>query len=821
MRNPDGFPIPGVITVTSSRTGTVAEGLSGRRGWVACGLVLAAVLAATVPTVGDFGVTWDEPAYRYSQMRAAQWWEDLAKVRGQAELRALVEPDALLFYWTYGRYGINFHPPLAGQLNLLTYKIFGSWMRDTPARRMASVLEYALTITMLFGFLSRRYGVAVGLIAAGALLTMPRVYGDGHLAVTDAPGLFLWAATALAFWKGLHEPNAGRWRVLVGVLIGLGFIEKMAAVFVLGPLLLWLGVARLPRTFRRSGWSDWVDGIVTSAALLAPLAIAFDEILRLSHALPRPKYTDLFVNHPVSHLPGIILAVPLAVWMGRRVLARVLPKGPVWGVERPGLEIWEAIIAFPPLIGWLGNPAWWRETLPRLAHYYMLNTERRGALPDIQIAYLGATFEFSLPWHNGWVLIAVTVPATILLAALVGIVAALARTRRDALPWYFLVNLVALPMVRMLPTPAHDGVRLMLPTFFFLAAFAGWGGVAAADTLGTIFHARRIWTPRVVMAALILGPSTYGLVRVHPFELSYFNELIGGPRGAWKRGGFELSYWYDAFNGSTLAQVNRRLPAGAQVDFLNDSTRTNTFQELQSLGDLRPDIRLGWYDPHNFPYVWLLTQDSKAKPFTRILFEMKPFLAITPRQLDGLRVATVADPAAVSRAYALGLLLNAADKPAGEIAPQAPRWVEKYAPFLGRFWGVGLTKLPRPPVNEAMFDWARRDPDGLLAAAQVLVKNRGVGDNAEALRLYREFSRVEQYPYFYAQNLLRIRPEAIVESIRILITRTDDVHAVLTRDLYTDPNDIGGYLDRDLPADDSPRQPERQPGDRRASEERR
>ena len=34
---------------------------------------------------------------------------------------------------------------------------------------------------------------------------------------------------------------------------------------------------------------------------------------------------------------------------------------------------------------------------------------------------------------------------------------------------------------------------------------------------------------------------------VHPYELSYYNELIGGPRGAWARG-FELTYWYDAFN---------------------------------------------------------------------------------------------------------------------------------------------------------------------------------------------------------------------------------------------------------------------------------
>ena len=107
----------------------------------------------------------------------------------------------------------------------------------------------------------------------------------------------------------------------------------------------------------------------------------------------------------------------------------------------------------------------------------MLNRARRGSLPDIRIIYLGQTYEYSLPWHNAWVLIAITVPATILAAALVGLVVALPSLGRDRLPLFFLVHLVTLPALRMLPTPAHDGVRLFLPTFFFLAAFAGWGAV--------------------------------------------------------------------------------------------------------------------------------------------------------------------------------------------------------------------------------------------------------------------------------------------------------------------------------------------------------
>ena len=775
-------------------TDAPTDRLTGRRWWLASALVLLVALAATIPTTGDFGLTWDEPAYRFSQLRSAQWWERLGQARSGADVSALVEPDALLFYWTYGRHGINFHPPLAGQLNLLTYSTLGRWMRDIPARRLASVLEYALTITLAFGFLARRYGAWVGVVAAGALLTMPRVYGDGHLAATDTPGLLLGAATALAFWKGLNEPNGRGWRVAVGVLIGLAFVEKMAAVLVLGPLLLWLVLARLPGTFRRGGGADWIDGLATSSALLAPLALAFAEVLRLTRVLHRPLYTDLFVDRPASHLSGWVLAVPMAVWIVRRLVARVAPKSPVWGAERPGLEIWTAVLAFAPVVGWLGNPAWWRQTLPRLAHYYMLNTDRRGSLPDIWIFYLGKTYEYRLPWHNGWLLIAVTVPATLLTAALIGLLTTLGNRRSDRLPLYFLLHLVFLPVMRMLPTPAHDGVRLFLPTFFFLAAFAGWGAVSSADFLRRLGRCRRAWVLRAVLAALILGPSTYQLVKVHPFELSYYNEWVGGPRGAWGRGWFELSYWYDAFNPRTLAEINQKLPRGAEVDFLNQQSNPMTFQELQTLGELRPDLEvMGWGDPDHFPYVWLLTQDSKATTFTRLLFAMTPWYASQPPQLDGLRVATVADPTAVSRAYALFLLLHAPDPPPRAV-PLAPVWVRRHAPFLAIFWGDGLKTLPRSSLNRAVFDWARQDPDGLLASARLLAARRSPGDDPGARRLFHELSRVESYP-FSARELLRARPQALVEAVQILIDRPDALRTVITRFPYTDPAAVGGPLD--------------------------
>jgi hypothetical protein len=574
---------------------------------------------------------------------------------------------------------------------------------------------------------------------------------------------------------------------------------------VLLPVLLWLDGAALPWAVMRPGARfAWIDGLVTIGAMLVPLALAFMEIQILQRQQLPPQLLqtmdDLFAQRPTSAWPGAILAIPLAVWCLRRLLGRVFPRNSVWGVERPALETFTAILAFAPVVGWLGNPAWWRETFPRLTHYYTLNFNREIALPRIQILYFGQIYEFSLPWHNGWVLMAITVPVAILGAGVIGLIWGIARIRRDRLPLYFLIHFVTFPVIRMFPTPAHDGVRLFLPTFFFLAAFAGWGTVAVADWL-----ARAVRLPdrltRPALAAVVLGSAAVALIRIHPYELSYYNELIGGPRGAWERG-FELTYWYDAFNDPVIDELNRRLPPHAQVDYLNDLTKTSVgvFQDLQSLGRLRGDIVLGGIDRDAFPYVWLLTQDSKAIALTRLFFAMRPWYASEPRQLDGARVLTVVDPVAVSRAWALRMMLDAADRSPPD--PQAaPEWVRDYAPWLGRLWGDGLKKPGRLTLNDAVLAWSRSDPEGLLAAARAIAAQRPREGDPRAQRLWDLMTSETQTNgprHWYVEQLLARRPEALVEAVQILNAHRDEVEAIMTRYGYTDPQSLGGYLDRDL-----------------------
>ncbi|MBX6316224.1 MAG: 4-amino-4-deoxy-L-arabinose transferase, partial [Isosphaeraceae bacterium] len=332
------------------------------------------------------------------------------------------------------------------------------------------------------------------------------------------------------------------------------------------------------------------------------------------------------------------------------------------------------------------------------------------------------------------------------------------------------------------------------------------GLVWLAEGLARLLRVRAVWV-RGFLMLLVLGSAAWHLARIHPFELSYYNELIGGPRGAWKAG-FELSYWYDAFDQETLTEINRRLPSGATVDFLNrKSDPIMVFQDLQALGRLRGDLELADRDlrdlalalstpshPEGFPFVWLLTHDSKATAFTRLLFALKPWYARRPRQLDGLRVVTVADPDAVATAWALWLLTDAPDTSPPEPSA-APAWVRRSVPPLARLWGEGVTKVPRLAVNEPLLDWARSDPAGLRAAAQAIASGRGRegGDNPDVGRLRDHLNRY--FDGLAAEALLRTRPRALIEAVEILTRRTDAVRRILLRYPYTDPADLGGYLD--------------------------
>jgi hypothetical protein len=831
--------------------------------WLGTAATFIAALVPLVATLGDPGITWDEPVYRESQRLQAEWFALLAGARSWDDLGGVLSREATHDLWMSARYGLNFHPPLAGMLANFTHLAFGGWMHELNARRLASALELAAAAAMLFGFLGRRYGLWVGAVAAASLLLMPRVFGHGHIAGTDMPMLLFWAAASLAFWKGQSSRS---WRAGFAVLIALAFLVKLSSVFVLVPLGVWHVVFGGRANERRGDIGPRGDASVSPAApllsqfvvvllLAAPLLFAGWESYRLAEAMRLevqgrllPYAADEYFQHlnllesgVSSRVPGSILLIPavtlVAIWLGSRAARRV-PSARTWlGPVGPGFETLLLMLAVGPVVVLGLNPGWWRDTLLRIGHYFALFVDRRAALPDIEIFYLGQKYVYSLPWHNGWVLTAVTIPIGILLLSIVGCLWAVWRMRRDALPMLFLFNAAALPIARMLPTPAHDGVRLMLPTFFFLAGLAGMGFGVLAGGRVSAWAGRRVgewasgrvrWVsglrfqvsgsgsrvsrsdprpltpdprpltpdprplvpvpmPRPVSAAVAcvllavcLGPAVYDVLRIHPYHLSYYNSLVGGLPGAMRRG-FEVTYWYDAVTPRAVADINRWLPRDARIEI---HVHTDVFGEWRARGHppLRADIK--FHTAASGPrFVFLLTHSSKSNPTTRLLFAQRP--AFPAVEHAGVRLFSIYDSAALARAQALDLLTAAVSEQPREADP----------------------RMEPPRLSEKVLAMAQQKPAAVLAGAELLAHitklRQPSTDDADVAAFLAEViprdSQAAQGKLIFLQRVANSDPNALQQAARILVDRPQDVRRIILAEGYLPVEDAAGYLDKDIP----------------------
>ena len=537
------------------------------RRWVPPLAIFTVVMVAMVATINGPGLTWDEPAYRYSELYMQEWFEALFEAVTAAQRSALFSPAGLHYYWRYNRYGPNFHPPLAGMFANLNWLVFHHVMGDYAARRMASAILFALTVSSLFVFVRARYGLLGAWGAAASLALTPRVFGHAHLAGTDVPTMAVWWFTFLAFVRALDSRT---WRVGFGVLLGLCFLTKFTAVLVLVPCVVWAAI--YPR--RRTLW---------------------------------------------TLLTGVVVA---------------------------------------PLVAVALNPTWWHHTLTNLRAYIDLVLVRKDYLPDIEIFYWGRQYVFSLPPMNAYVLMGITIPVGILVAGAIGMVLCVCRPRRDPMGLLVMGQLLLMPVVRMWPgSPGHDGVRLFLVTFVFYALCAGRGlaATAALFTRPTPLAGAlaRVLVVTVLVLFLVLPPLV-STVQYHPYYLSYYNEAIGGVRGAFYAG-FEPTYWYDACDQTFLDWMNANLPRGAYV---TDLTVCDALGESQSLGRLRGDLRIDVAPPRGtLPYDVLLTHTSKVNDFRRLLFAMAPVPG-SERRLRSIPLVGMRTPRAHATSWTLLLLVR-------------------------------------------------------------------------------------------------------------------------------------------------------------------
>ena len=189
-------------------------------------------------TTHDIGLTWDEPAYIVAAETYPSWYGEVITRPSYA-----FSTEAISKYWSRN----HEHPPLSKVWSGFIWLIARPFFDDLTAHRLGNILIAGGLFSLLFLMVTHHYGRTAGLVAASALLTMPRFFFHAHLAAIDVPVTTMIFVVIYTFWLSHSEPGL-KWTLLLGFVWGLALTTKINALFI-PPivLLVWTLIFRRQR----------------------------------------------------------------------------------------------------------------------------------------------------------------------------------------------------------------------------------------------------------------------------------------------------------------------------------------------------------------------------------------------------------------------------------------------------------------------------------------------------------------------------------------------------------------------------------------------
>lgn len=349
---------------------------------------------------------------------------------------------------------------------------------------------------------SRLHGSpAAGLLALALWCFCPNVLGHGSLMTPDVGGAAFGVAACYLFWRWLGRPG---FRIALAAGITLGLAELCKTTLVLLYLILpvlWIFYHRLEIL---GGAARARLNLVAQFAIIIIISIY---IINLGY-----NFDGSFER------------------LGSYKFTSHAFRGP-YGLNR--FEgTWASSVPVP---------------LPR---YYVLGMDQQKYdLERLDGSYLNGVFRRGGWWYYYLYGLAVKVPLGTWLLIL-GAVAAQGLRRAGAVPWKDEVVLLLPPLAVLAFVSSQTGfnhhLRYVMPAFPFAFIFAG-------GVIGPALRASR-WMALPVAMALAWAMSSS--LAVYPHNLSYFNELAGGPENghkfmlnsniSWGQDLFFVREWLDA-----------------------------------------------------------------------------------------------------------------------------------------------------------------------------------------------------------------------------------------------------------------------------------
>ena len=237
-------------------------------------------------------------------------------------------------------------------------------------------------------------------------------------------------------------------------------------------------------------------------------------------------------------------------------------------------------------------PWLWHDTLARLGTYLQFHLDH----VHYNFEYLGRNFnQPPYPWHEPLGMLLFTAPAVLLVLAGAGIVLLI---RGSALPFgadrstralVLLAGVVPVAVFVGGRAPIYGETKHWLATMPFLALAAGYAFERLRIALTFELRLVEGWHRTALAAGLLVVavvPAAAETLHSHPYGLSHYNALAGGPPGGADLG-MNRQFWGYSVKG-LLPWLNANVPPGAKLyphDWNHDS-----WELYARARELRPDL---------------------------------------------------------------------------------------------------------------------------------------------------------------------------------------------------------------------------------------
>jgi len=333
----------------------------------------------------------------------------------------------------------------------------------------------------------------------------------------------------------------------------------------------------------------------------------------------------------------LVIGIAYGLALGTKLNAIVMPG--VWSVwillfRRTWRSVLKLVVmvaiglgVFVVIWPWL-----YHDTMNRLLYYFLMASRFK----DRPQFYLGQTLGH-VPWHYPFVITLAVVPVVITVMCLLGILKVVRRKPADPTGWLLILNALTPLLIAATPFQAtYSGERHFIPAYPYLACLAGVGFGSVLNILGSTWQRfneggdpRNVRRLLSFVLTLLLIPPLLAMVRIHPYELSYYSELVGGLPGA-TRLGLETTFWCETYQ-EALPYLNENAEADASIWAENPFV----LRFYQRSGMLRDDLRVTGGDvvsPYAADYAVVEVRQtgfSYTPEIVSVMREQKPVHTLT------------------------------------------------------------------------------------------------------------------------------------------------------------------------------------------------